>query len=124
MTRGPKRVASVLLIAIVLSSGYLDYWAYSQAFYKEPNIWMDVVWGTGSAPSQYRIGIVDTAYFLARHLHIGMRHSLALLDVISGLIALFALFLVLQRSAVYRRAGVVAQWVGAASFIVLVQFYL
>ena len=124
MTRGPKRVVSVLLTAIVLSTGYLDYWAYSQSFYKEPNIWMDVVWGTGSAPSQYRIGVVDTAYFLARHLHAGMRHTLALLDLISGMIAVFALFLVLQRSAVYRRAGVVAQWFGAASFIVLVQFYL
>jgi hypothetical protein len=124
MTRGPKRVVSVLLAAIVLSTGYLDYWAYSQAFYKEPNIWMDVVRGTGSAPSQYRIGVVDTAYFLASHLRVGMRHTLALLDVISGLIAVFALFLVLQRSAVYRRAGAAAQWFGAASFIVLVQFYL
>src|SRR5260370_16868174 len=102
---GGKRVVSVLLSAIVLSGGYLDYWAYSQAFYKEPNIWMDVVSGTGSAPNQYRIGVIDTAYFLARHLHLGMRHTLALLDLISGMIAVFALFLVLQRSAVYRRGS-------------------
>jgi hypothetical protein len=124
MTQGPKRIVSVLLGAIVLSAGYLDYWSYSQAFYKEPNIWMDVVSGTGSAPSQYRIGVIDTAYFLARHLHLGMRHTLALLDVISGLIAVFALLLVLQRSAVYGRASVATQWFGAASFIILVQFYL
>jgi hypothetical protein len=124
MMQGPKRVVSVLLSAIVLSTGYLDYWAYSQAFYKEPTIWMDVVSGTGSAPSQYRIGVVDTAYFLARHLHLGMRHTLALLDVISGMIAVFALFLVLQRSAVYRRASLAAQWFGAAIFVVLIQFYL
>jgi hypothetical protein len=122
--QGPKRVVSVLLSTIVLSTGYLDYWAYSQAFYKEPNIWMDVVSGTGSAPSQYRIGVIDTAYFLARHLHVGMRHTLALLDVISGMIAVFALFLVLQRSVVYRKASVATQWFGAASFIILVQFYL
>jgi hypothetical protein len=124
MMQGPKRVVSVLLSVIVLSAGYLDYWAYSQAFYKEPNLWMDVVSGTGSAPNQYRIGVIDTAYFLARHLHLGMRHTLALLDVISGMIAVFALFLVLQRSAVYRRASVATQWFGAASFIILVQFYL
>jgi len=124
MIQGPKRVVNVLLSAIVLSTGYLDYWAYSQAFYKEPNIWMDVVSGTGNAPGQYRIGVIDTAYFLARHLHVGMRHTLALLDVISGLIAVFALFLVLQRSAVYRKASVATQWFGAASFIILVQFYL
>jgi hypothetical protein len=115
---------SVLLIAIVLSAGYLDYWEYSQAFYKQPNIWRDVVSGTGNAPNQYRIGVIDTADFLARHLHVGMRHTLALLDVISGMIAVFALFLVLQRSAVYRQASEAAQWFGAASFVVLVQFYL
>src|SRR5437879_13900203 len=85
---------------------------------------MAVVSGTGNAPGQYRIGVIDTAYFLARHLHVGMRHTLALLDVISGLIAVFALFLVLQRSAVYRKASVATQWFGAASFIILVQFYL
>ena len=124
MMEGPKRVGSVLLIAIVLSTGYLDYWAYSQTFYKEPAIWMDVVSGTGSAPNQYRIAVIDTAYFLARHLHVGMRHTLALLDVISGMIAVFALFLVLQRSAVYRKASLATQWFGAASFIILVQFYL
>jgi hypothetical protein len=123
MMVGPKRVGSVLLIAIVLSTGYLDYWAYSQTFYKEPTIWMDVVSGTGSAPNQYRIAVIDTAYFLARHLHVGMRHTLALLDVISGMIAVFVLFLVLQRSAVYRKASLAAQWFGAASFIILVQFY-
>jgi hypothetical protein len=115
---------SVLLSAIILSNGYLDYWAYSQAFYKEPTLWMDVVSGTGSAPSQYRIGVVDTAYFLAHHLHLGMRHTLALLDVISGMIAVFALFVVLQRSAVYRTASVATQWFGAAGFVILVQFYL
>ena len=124
MMQGPKKVVSVLLSAIILSTGYLDYWAYSQAFYKQPTLWMDVVSGTGSAPSQYRIGVVDTAYFLAHHLHVAMRHTLGLLDVISGMIAVFALFAVLQRSAVYRRANVAAQWFGAASFVVLVQFYL
>jgi hypothetical protein len=121
---GPKRVVSFLLSVIVLSAGYLDYWSYSQAFYKDPNIWMDLVSGTGSAPSQYRVGVIDTAYFLAQHLHLGMRHTLALLDVAAGFIAVFALFLVLRRSRVYRKASVEAQWFGAASFVILVQFYL
>jgi hypothetical protein len=124
MMQGPKRVVGVLLSVIVLSAGYLDYWSYSQAFYKEPNIWMDVASGTGSAPSQYRIGVIDTAYFLARHLHLGMRHTLALLDIIAAFIAVFALFLVLRRSVAYRQASETAQWFGGAAFVVLVQFYL
>jgi hypothetical protein len=122
--QAPKKVVNVLLAAIVLSTGFLDYWAYSEAFYRQPKIWMDVVWGTGNAPNQYRIGVIDTAFFLARHLHVGMRHTLALLDLISGTIAVFALFLVLERSAVYRRASVATQWFGAGSFIALVQFHM
>jgi hypothetical protein len=114
---------SVLLRLIVLSAGFLDYWSYSQTFYREPGVWMDMVSGTAHAPGQYRIGVIDTAYFLARHTHLGLRHTLALLDVIAGLIAVFTLFLVLRRSPVYRRASQAAEWFGAASFVVLVQFY-
>ena len=124
MVQGPKRVASVLLSLIVLSTGFLDYWSYSQAFYKEPGIWMDVVTGTAKAPGQYRIGVIDTAYFLSQHTHLTLRLMLAAIDVVAGFIAVFALFLVLRRSAVYRRSGEVAQWFGAASFVVLVQFYM
>ncbi len=40
------------------------------------------------------------------------------------LFAVFVLFLVLRRSKVYRKAGPSAQWFGAASFLVLMQFYL
>jgi hypothetical protein len=122
--QSPKRVLSFLLSVIVLSAGFLDYWSYSQSFYKQPGIWMDVVSGTGSAPGQYRIAVIDTAYFLARHLHLEMRHTLALLDVVAGLIAVFALLLVLRRSGAYRKASVAAQWFGEASFVILVQFYL
>ncbi len=124
MVQGPKRVVSVLLCLIVLSAGFLDYWSYSQAFYREPGIWMDVVSGTAQAPGQYRIGVIDTAYFLSQHTHLTLRLMLTVLDVVAGFIAVFALFLVLRRSAVYSRASGAAQWFGAASFVVLIQFYL
>src|SRR5260370_41157103 len=105
MMQGPKRVVSVLLSVIVLSAGFLDYWSYSQTFYREPGIWMDVVSGTAPAPDQYRIGVIDTAYFLARHTHLGLRHTLAGLGGGWGLIAVFALFLGLGGSPGYRRAS-------------------
>jgi hypothetical protein len=124
MMQGPKRIVSVLLSVIVLSAGFLDYWSYSQAYYKEPGIWMDVVSGTANAPNQYRVGVIDTAYFLARHLHLEMRHTLALLDVVAGFIAVFALWLVLRRSPIYQKASLAAQWFGGASFLILIQFYL
>ena len=124
MVQSPKRLVSGLLSLIVLSAGFLDYWSYSQAFYREPGIWMDVVSGTAHAPGQYRIGVIDTAYFLSQHAHLTLRLLLAALDVVSGFVAVFALFLVLRRSAAYRRAGDASQWFGAAGFVVLVQFYL
>jgi hypothetical protein len=124
MKESPKRVVSVLLTLVVLSAAFLDYWSYSQTFYKEPGIWVDVVSGTANAPNQYRIGVIDTAYFLARQTHLALRHTLTVLDVIAGLIAVFTLFLILRRSTVYREADAGRQWFGAAVFVILVQFYL
>jgi hypothetical protein len=124
MREGPKKVVGILLGLVVLSAGFLDYWSYSQAFHSEPGIWMDVVNGTANAPSQYRIGVIDTAYFLARHTHLALRYLLTVLDVIAAFIAVFALFFVLRRSAVYREAGAAGQWFGAVGFLALVQFYL
>jgi hypothetical protein len=124
MMQGPKRVVCVLLSLIVLSAGFLDYWSYSREFYNNPGIWMNVVSGTADAPNQYRIGVIDTAYFLAQHTHLGLRHTLTAVDVVSGFIAVFALFLVLRRSGVYSEASVGRQWFGAAGFVILVQFYL
>jgi hypothetical protein len=49
---------------------------------------------------------------------------LTAIDVVCGFIAVFALFLVLRRSAVYSEASLERQWFGAAAFLVLVQFYL
>jgi len=68
--------------------------------------------------------VIDTAYFLGQHMHIALRHMLTVLDVIAGFVAVFALFFVLRRSAVYREARLAGQWLGTAGFLVLVQFYL
>jgi hypothetical protein len=87
-------------------------------------VWADVIAGRANAPAQYRIGVVDTASFLTRHGHWELGHVLTLLDVLSGLIAVFVLFWVLRLSTVYRKGGPSAQWFGAASFLVLMQFYL
>ncbi len=124
MTQGPKRITSILLSIILLASGFLDYWEYSRQFYKDPGVWAGVIAGTSSAPSQYRIGVVFLANFLATHTHLALRHTLTLLDLITAFIAVFTLLLVLRRSAVYRKAGLAGEWLGAACFVILTQFYL
>jgi hypothetical protein len=124
MKQGPGRVASILLCIMVLSMGVLDSREYGREFHQNPNAWMDVLAGTANAPAQYRIGVVDMAFFLARHGHLALGHVFTLLDVVSGLTGVFLLFWVFGRSMVYRRAGLTAQWFGAASFLILMQFYL
>jgi len=124
MKQGPGRVASILLCIMVLSVGVLDSREYGREFRQNPNALMDVVAGTANAPAQYRIGVVDSAYFLARHDHLALGHVLTVLDVLSGLTAVFVLFWVFSRSMVYRNARRTAQWFGAACFLILIQFYL
>jgi len=124
MKQGPGRVASILLCVMALSVGVLDSREYGREFHQNPNAWMDVVAGTANAPAQYRIGVVDTASFLARHGHLALGHVFTVLDVLSALTAVFLLFWVFGRSMVYRKAGLTAQWFGAASFLILMQFYL
>ena len=122
--RGPQRAARVVLFFVVCAAVFLDYWAYSRAFYAHPEVWTDVLTGTAPAPNQYRVGVVYLADFLARHGHVALRHTLTLLDGAAGVVAVFVLFSLLRRSDTYRTAEPAKQWFGAAAFVVLVQFYL
>jgi len=121
--QGSKKIAAVLLTFVILSMGFADYWAYSREFHSNPGGFEDVLRGTAIAPIQYRIGVIATADFIARHAHVGLRHAFTLIDIIAAFVAVFTLFFLLRRSAVYRRASNQAQWFGTAGFIILVQFY-
>ncbi|WP_260706233.1 hypothetical protein [Edaphobacter flagellatus] len=120
----PKNVAAAILVLIVLQMAFLDYWGYSHAYHSNPDTFMDVVTGTGSAPSQYRIGVLWPASFIMHHSPLGLRHILTAIDLIAGLIAVFVLFSLLERFKIYRDGSIGMQWFGAATFALLVQFYL
>ncbi|HMH13321.1 MAG TPA: hypothetical protein VK578_09455 [Edaphobacter sp.] len=122
--QGPKRATTVLLAFILLTTGFTDYWEYSKAYHKDPSIYQDLLTGTAIAPNQYRIGVVITADFVARHAHLGLRHMFTLIDMIAGFVAVFTLFWLLRRSAAYRNASQLGRWFAAVAFLVLVQFYL
>jgi len=122
--QGPKKVAFVLLALMVLAMGFADYWGYSKAYHLNPADQMDVVAGTALAPNQYRVGVILPAWFVASHTHLGLRHVFTGVDVAAGLVAVFSLFFLLRRSAVYQSASSQAKWFGAAAFLFLVQFYL
>jgi hypothetical protein len=122
--QGPKKAATVLLAFILLTTGFADYWEYSKAYHQDPTTYIDVLLGTASAPNQYRVGVIATADFVARHAHAGLRHAMTLIDMVAGFVAVFTLFGLLRRSAAYRDASLQGRWFAAGAFLVLVQFYL
>ncbi len=122
--KSPKTTARALIAAIVASSTFLDYWSYSQQYFKDPTAFTSVLNGTAAAPAQYRIGVLKTADFLVHHGHLGLRHAMALLDGLSAVIAVYLLYSLLQQSKVYQTASRELRWYGSAAFLVLVQFYL
>jgi hypothetical protein len=112
------------LLVVLLSVCWLDYGLYREAFHASPDAWMDVVRGSADAPQQYRVGVVRTAFWMTEHSGLKLQHALALLDTAGALLAGFLLLSVLERTAVFRRAGVAAQRLGYAGFVGLAGFYL
>jgi hypothetical protein len=122
--REPNKVARLLLASVVCSSIFADYWEYSRQYHGNPDIWMDVVRGTADAPQQYRIGIPKIAAFLGRHAHLGLRHGFTLVDFASAALAAIVLYILFERSGTYRRASLTLRWMGAATFLFLLHYYL
>ncbi len=122
--QSPARVTNLILTVFLAAVIFLDYWGYSQQFYRDPAVYTDVLRGTASAPAQYRTGAVFAASSIALHGRMGLRHAMTVLDALSGGVALWVLYSLLRRSAVYRASRTEQQWFGSAAYIALVQFYL
>ena len=115
----PGPFARVLLAANIFSAAYMDYFAYRNLGYNTPGFWTDRLEGTAPAPDQYRIGIVWLAHLLTAHLHLKLAMAVTSIDTVSGLLAVFLLFRVLERSATYIEAPTPARWFGASTFVLL-----
>jgi hypothetical protein len=119
----PRKVAYLFLAIAVLTLGFADYWVYSIAYHRQPDVYQDLLHGTALAPAQYRVGVVLLGNFVARHSHLALRHTLTMIDTASAFIGVFALFFLLRRSNEYHRADSVRRWFAAAAFFGLVEFY-
>ena len=102
---------------------------YNQTLKETPQVWMDVVRGTASAPEQYRIGIVQSAYWLTQHLvWSGHRPRLnwvfGAFDLLGAVSACFLLLGLLESTQTYRKASLAAQWFGSAGFVALALYAL
>lgn len=124
MIRSSRTAVRTLLFTLVASAVYLDYWEYSREFKTSPDMYLDIVQGTAAAPQQYRVLVVRTAWFLHQHVHLGMRHAFALIDLLTGLLACFVLLHLLERSKPFLRATAVAQTFAYTAFLFLCGYHL
>ena len=121
--RDPRKPTYLLLLIVVLGTIFLDYWDYSAAFHKDPDLFNVFLRGQGNAPQQYRIGVLQLGQFLSQHTHLALRHCITFLDLIGALLAPLLLVALLRRSPIYRAASLPGQWFACISFVFLVQFY-
>jgi hypothetical protein len=121
---GPERTTRVLLLATILGASYLDFFGYRAEGFPAEQAWIDRIQGLAPAPEQYRIATVWLAHALVVHLHIQLRMAFASIDLVCGLVAVLVLFGVLERSIAYRDASPLGRWLGAAVFVLLIDWFL
>jgi hypothetical protein len=121
---GPERTTRVLLLATILGASYLDFFGYRAEGFPAEQAWIDRIQGLAPAPEQYRIATVWLAHALVVHLHIQLRMAFASIDLVCCLVAVLVLFGVLERSIAYRDASPLGRWLGAAVFVLLIDWFL
>jgi len=118
-----KRFALATLLMLVAAFTFLDSWTYSQNYYKYPEEFEELAAGHGLAPAQYRVGIIFVAKKL-KILHLGYRHSFALIDFICAMLAGWFLLEVMFKSQAFLSANPVKRWLHVFIFLGLVSYYL
>ena len=123
--RSTKNAVRGILLCLIASICFLDYWEYNrQVTANGPEQYTTLIQGTGDAPQQYRVLIVRSAWFLAQHAHLKMRHAFVAFDFFSAVIAGFILLLLLERSEIFRRWKPMAQLCAYATYLFLTAYYL
>jgi hypothetical protein len=124
--RALRRFVALFAALIVCSYSFLTYWEYSREFYADPAGWNALLAGQGTAPQQYRIGVLFAAHFLSllAHGHLAMRHTLTLLDGLSLLIGISATFFLVRQTRFYREASLERRCATQFLAILLLLFYL
>ncbi len=120
----PGRMARLALALFLLGLCSRAYGDYNQALKSGFSGWMDVVQGRANAPEQYRVGVVMTADWMQRHLHLRMSQGFGLMDLCSSLLAVFLLVGVVERLEVYRTGSSTLRWFAMAGFVALTVYAL
>ena len=108
-----------ILLMLVCTFTFADYWAESELFHKKPSATLNLANGVGPAPAQYRIGIVMTAKHIIQLTHgrLSYRHIYAALDFVFALLAGLLIFAILRQTRAFQSAS--AQSRGLRTIITL-----
>jgi hypothetical protein len=117
-------VARVLLVASMTGASYLSFFAYKHDGFGDPRSLDLRLSGNDAAPEQYRTGIYALAHAMVVHLHVAPSMAFAVIDLLCGIAAVLLLFSVLERGRIYAAAQRTLQWIGAASAVLLVLWFM
>lgn len=128
-TMQPETVTRWLLVLFVVGICSRGYGYYNQVLLHTPQVWMDVIAGKASAPEQYRIGVVATAYWVTQHVGwaghaLRLSQVFGILDLASGWFACWVLYGLVVRSEMYEASGAAMRWFASASFVALALYAL
>jgi hypothetical protein len=125
--RKPSRVFTVwwpvVLMFLLCSPIYLDYWCISSEEKQFPGALAAFFNGQSDAPGQYRIAIPWLARSVSVHFHIGMRHAFGAIDLLASWITILLLYKLLRRSLLRAGATWQLQLLSNAFFAGLTLFY-
>ena len=118
-------MARWILAAGLLGTGLLGYIEVSSALHSTPHYFDPLILGKGLAPEQYRVLVLNLAYWLTAHVPgLVLYRSISLISTACLLFAGFTLLHLLEASTIFRRAQPAIQWFGTAAFVLLLLFYL
>ena len=124
LTARMRRVSLWLILLLVASFTFLDYWTYSTDHRLHPGNYEMLIQGTAPAPAQYRIGVAFAAQGLRKVTHLGFRHLFAIFDFLFAIGAACLLRAVLAGSRAFRAAPPASRWLRLLVFLLLFSFYL
>jgi hypothetical protein len=122
--RQPETLTRWLLGLFLVGICSRGYGYYNQMLIHSPQLWVDVLHGTASAPDQYRVGVVKAAYWVTQHTGWGgealrLSQVFGIFDLVGSIVAAMLLYRLLEISKIYRQSETAMRWFASAAFVAL-----
>jgi len=124
---GKTRWFLVCSLCVAMASYiFFDGLAFKKDLHDFPFAWSSLLAGHGSAPEQYRLGVLFVAGAITRlsHGHLALRYSLTVLDCLFLIAGLFSVYLLITRNRLYRQSGPLFQVTIQSLTVGLLLYYM